>query len=126
MSNWLVNKRGPFHLQLPETLITSSECLSPSLSLSIYIAPLPHSPSLLPLTSTTLPAKTRRLYAAVIPKKLHRDQPSFQIISPPTPLPSLYFSSHYLFLLYASIWKYGFVCPIVFKSLNELTITINV
>lgn len=71
--NWLINGEGPFHLQLPETLIISSA------RMSLYMSPpsLSHSPSLLPLTSTMLPAKTRQLYAGVIPKKLHSDLPSF-------------------------------------------------
>lgn len=54
-----------------------------SQNVSLYIPPppttTPDSPSLLPLTSTTLPAKTRQLYAGVIPKNLHWDLPTLSM-----------------------------------------------
>lgn len=96
--NWLVNGGGPFHLQLPETLIISSA----RMSLSIY-PPLSHSPSLLPSTSTMLPAKTRQLYAGVIPEKLQRDLPSFSKHFFPLRF-SPCFSSLQTRLLYTYIW----------------------
>lgn len=57
---WTFSPAAPWD---SNNIFSQSECLS----LYIYI---PLSPPLLPLTSTLLLAKTRRLYASVIPRKL--------------------------------------------------------